>query len=169
MAEKKEKQKKLSEVEQLQNDLLKKQEDIDSYIDQLKRLQAEFENYMKRSQKEKEDYSKYASHKVLLSLLNLQDDFDRAFELLQEETENKSLVLGFDMIHKQIKKILSEEGVALIESLDQKADPFKHEILGRVESEKEEDIIVEELQKGYTLHDRVLRASKVRVSKGGKQ
>ena len=76
---------------------------------------------------------------------------------------------GIDMIFKNLHKVLHEEKVEPIQSVGQKADPYKHEVLLKVESDKTEDTIIEELQKGYTLNGKVIRYSRVSVSKGKTQ
>jgi len=156
------------ETFQIKEQLKEKEVLLEEHIQQLQRVQAEFENYLKRSQKEKEEFSKYANHKLLSKILSLVDDFERAFALLKEESKNPSLLLGFEMMLKQFKKILEEEGVKAIESRGNKYNPYYHEVLEKVESELEEDSIVEELQKGYVLYDKILRPSRVKVSKGVK-
>ena len=136
---------------------------LDEYTNNLMRLQADFENYMKRAEKEKQEFSKYASHKLALKLVNLLDDFERTLENINN-MENKEVKEGIEMVYKQMQKMLNEEGVKNIEALGKKFDPYMHEVLDIIEG-KEDDLVVEELQKGYLMHDKVLRTCKVRVSK----
>lgn len=153
---------------QLKKELEEKQIIIQDYESTLKRLQADFENYIKRSQKEKEDFAKFASSKVLRKLLCIIDDFERTIILL-EKTNNPEIKQGIEMVHKQFHKILEEEGVKKMCAKGNQFDPYCHEIIDMMEHETKEGTVVEEIQKGYNLHDKVLRTAKVRVSKGKKQ
>ncbi|MBI5391703.1 nucleotide exchange factor GrpE [Candidatus Woesearchaeota archaeon] len=150
-----------------QNSLVKDIEEqkkrVEEYTDHLRRLQAEFENYMKRVEREKAELNKYGQAKLLIKLLPVVDDFERALQLLQPQ--DALVKQGIEMIYKQLKKVLEEEGVKVVEAKGQKFDPYKHEILDLVAGEKE-GMIMDELQKGYIFKDKVLRTSKVRVAKG---
>ncbi len=140
---------------------------IEGYLSDLKRLQADFENYIKRIEKEKQEFNKYASYKLMSKLLVLFDDFERTIEITKN-LDNQELKEGLALIHKNFNKLLQEEGVKQIEAVGKKFDPFQHEILDIVQG-KEDDLIIEELQKGYSLHDKVLRTSKVRITKQGEK
>lgn len=153
--------------EQLKKDLEAKQIIIQDYENTLKRLQADFENFIKRSQKEKEDFAKYSSSKVLAKLLNIIDDFERTIQIL-EKSDNKEIKAGIEMVHKQFHKILEEEGVKQMCAKGNQFNPYEHEIIDMVEHETKEGTVVEEIQKGYHIHDKVLRTAKVRIS-GGKK
>ncbi len=153
-----------SEIEQLKQELAKNQATIADYTDHLKRLQAEFENYCKRVEKERKDLAGAASEKLVVKLLLVIDDFERALAQLKEVPEQTRK--GIEMIFKNLHKILDEERVEPIKSTGQKFDPYKHEVLLKIESEQPEDTIVEELQKGYTMNGKVIRYAKVKVSSG---
>jgi len=137
---------------------------IQDYTDSLKRLQADFENYVKRTDKEKQEYAKYASHKLLLKLLSITDDFEKAIKAIENTTDIEQLKQGLNIILTNLNKTLEEEGIKEIEALGKKADPYLHEIL-TIEPGEEDDKITREIQKGYKLHDKVLRTSKVIISK----
>lgn len=161
-------QKEVSKIEeQLKKDLEEKQIIIQDYENTLKRLQADFENFIKRTQKEKEDFAKFASSNVLTKLLNIIDDFERTIQIL-EKTDNKEIKTGIEMVHKQFHKILEEEGVKPMCAKGKQFDPYCHEIIDMMEHETPEGIVVEEIQKGYHLHDKVLRTAKVKISRGKK-
>lgn len=153
---------------QLVKDLEEKSKIIADYENTLKRLQADFENYIKQVQKEKEDFTKYAAAKTLAKFLNIIDDLDRTIQVL-EKTQDKEIKTGIHMIHKQFHKILEEEGVKEMQCLGKKVDPHCHEIIEMKEHESPEGIIIEVTQKGYHLHDKILRTAKVRVAKGKPQ
>lgn len=135
------------------------------YENTLKRLQADFENYIKRTEKEKQDFAKYTSAKTITKFLAILDSLDNAMLVLENEN-NSEIKTGIQMIHKQFHKILEEEGVKPMACKNKKFDPYCHEIIDMIEHELEEGTIVEELQRGYHIHDKVLRTAKVRVSHG---
>ena len=140
----------------------KEQEKAKDYLDDLKRLQADFENYIKRTEKQHEDTRKYANAEILKDLINLSEDFERALKELK--TEKKEVSEGVGMIYNNLGKILENNGIKEISAKGEKLDPVKHEVLQFREG-KERDIVLEEVQKGYTMHDKVLKTSKVIVSK----
>ncbi len=150
---------------QLTKDLEEKSKIIADYENTLKRLQADFENYVKRVQKEKEDTTKIAVAKVLTKVVNMVDDLDRTIQIL-EKTQDKEIKTGIQMIHKQFHKILQEEGIKPFDSKGKKLDPYQHEVIEMVAHDSPEGTVIEEVQKGYHLHDKILRTAKVRVSKG---
>ncbi len=149
------------QLEHIKQELEHKTKQLEDYTNTLKRLQADFENYIKRTEKEKQEYAAYANGKLLLKVLTLIDDLERALTV----QDQKTLTEGLHMVHKEAVKLLNEEGVKPIEAQG-KFDPYKHEIIDFQTNEKEEGTIIEELQKGYMLKDKVLRPSRVRVSKG---
>lgn len=134
---------------------------ISELTDTLQRLQAEFENYKKRVEKEKQEFIKFAHAHVILELLPMLDSFELA---LKGTKDNEKFIKGIEMIFAQFHSILEKEGLRPISSLGQKLDPYKHEVLMKEKSDKEEDIILEEFQKGYMFNDKVLRHSKVKIS-----
>lgn len=157
MAEKQEKKKKQpSEVDNLKAT-------VTDLTDSIKRLQAEFENYKKRTNKEKLDFTQYACANVISKLLPILDSFEAALK-------NNKLNDGTELILKQFEDILHAEGLKKIQTDGQKFDPYKHEVMMQEESEKEDGVILEELQSGYELNGHVIRHSKVKISKnsGGK-
>ena len=139
-------------------------EPIGEYIEQLQRLQAEFENFKKREEKEKERFKDFAKASVLLKLVSFNDDFERtlaSFEKADLETMKK----GIEMMALQLKKMISEEGVQPISCVGEKLDPFRHEVLLQQEADKEDGVVLEELQRGYLFKGNVLRTAKVKVCK----
>jgi len=146
------------ETEDIQNKLQEYEKD-------LKRIQAEFENFQKRTEKEKNELLKYASHKLIIKLINLKEDFDRALENSENREE---LIEGLKLIKKEFEKILEEEEVKYIEVMNKKYDPFVHEVIQKIISDEEENTIVEEIQKGYYYKDKIIKNPKVKIS-GGKE
>lgn len=151
------------QLEELKKQLEIKEKTLQEYTNLLQRLQADFDNYTKRAQREKEEHQKYASAKLAQKLLNIIDDFERTAEKIKE-TGDKGLVTGVEMVQKQMLKILEEEGIKQIQAKGQKFDPYKHEIID-IKEGNEDNIITEEIQKGYSMHDKILRTSKVIITK----
>jgi len=127
----------------------------------LQRLQAEFENYRKRVDKEKEEFVKYAKAELISKVLPVVDTFKIA---LENTKDNEKFVQGMEMTFNQLISTLEAEGLRPIDALGKKFDPYMHDVMLKQKSEKEEGMILEELQKGYMLNEKVLRHSKVKVS-----
>ena len=151
-------------MELLQEDLKKKDDEIAELKHEFLLYKAETENFKKRLRKEKEDFSQFANEKLLKELLLINDNLERAFSA--ENPTVESMKQGVDMILKQFHTFLEKEKVELIEALGKKFDPAIHEVMCQVESEEhEENTITEEFSKGYQLNGRILRPSKVVISK----
>jgi molecular chaperone GrpE len=145
-----------SKLKDLQMLLEESQKISEERFDLLQRCRADLENVIKRTSKEKEEYAKYASEKLICKLLTIVDSLEQASK------HDK----GGKVLYQQLLNILESEGLVAIEALGMKFDPYIHEALFQIESENmDEDIIVQEIQKGYMLNSRVIRFSKVAVSK----
>lgn len=142
-------------------------EKLKEYEDKMLRIQADFENTRKRLEKEKQEFTKFANEGIILELLNILDDLERTVELAQNEHQDlKAFCKGVEMILAHLYETLKEYGVKPIDAEGKLFDPHFHEALMQVENkELPEHTIVEELQKGYLLNDRVVRTAKVKVSK----
>ena len=160
-AEKKEKEKKDPRDEKIS----KLETENAELTETLQRLQAEFENYKKRSEKENTQFREYAKAELVKELLPVIDSFDLAMKSRQNKEE---FAKGIEMIHKEMVSLLDKQGLRKIEAIGKKFDPYKHDVLLSEESEKDEDVVLEELQRGYMFKDKVLRHTKVKVSKGKK-
>ena len=134
---------------------------INELTDTLKRLQAEFENYKKRIEKEKAEFIAHAHCELIEKLLPVLDSFELA---LKNTKDAEKFIKGVEMIYAQLHAVLASEGLKPIEPVGKLFDPYKHEVLMKEESDKPEDIVLEEFQKGYTINDRILRHSKVKIS-----
>ncbi|ANE48937.1 molecular chaperone GrpE [Paenibacillus swuensis] len=129
------------------------------------RTQADFENFRRRTRQEKEELAKYASSKVLEQLVSVLDNFERALAASKDNQDFESFAKGVDMIFRQFDSVLTSEGLTAIESVGQPFNPEFHQAIMQVETdEHEEGTVVEELQKGYRLKDKVLRPAMVKVS-----
>lgn len=130
-------------------------------LNQLKYLQSDFDNYRKRFDKEKEQIIKLANENLIKELIIILDDFDAAIKLSLEEENKKGLLT----IKEKFFDILIDKGLKEIEALGKKFNPGFHEVLCKELSKHNEDEIIEEIQKGYILCSKVIRTSKVKVSK----
>ena len=130
-----------------------------------KYLYADFENYKKRAIKERQDAMKFGWENVAGEMLGVLDNLDRALQYAKPETD-ANLLSGLKMVAQQFITTLSKQGVAEIPSIDQPFNPELHEASGQIPSDKPAGTIIQELQKGYTLHGRLLRASRVMLSSG---
>jgi len=160
----------ISETEELSSpeDLIIQEKDkrIAELEEQQKRMQADFENYKKRKDEEWEEYRKYASEKLILEMVCIQDNLERALKAAQETNNLRSLIDGLQLVLRQIKCLLVNEGVNEIPALGCKFDPCLHQAVQREESKNVPDeTVVEEYQRGYKIGDKILRPSLVKVSR----
>lgn len=150
---------------QLQSEVQRLQSLADEYQQRALRTQADFDNFRKRTLKEKEDFAKYASSKLITELLPIIDNFDRAISAAGDNAEIESFAKGVNMIFRQLEGVLKAEGLEAMDSVGKPFNPEFHQAIMQVESDEyEEGIVVEEVQKGYMLKDRVLRPAMVKVS-----
>ncbi|GKS10197.1 nucleotide exchange factor GrpE [Paenibacillus chitinolyticus] len=131
----------------------------------LLRAQADFDNFRRRTRQEKEEFAKYASLKLIEQMLPVIDNFDRALVSSRETQDFEALTKGIEMVYRQLGQVVTQEGLTPIEAVGQPFNPEFHQAIMQVESdEHEEGIVVEEVQKGYMLKDKVIRPSMVKVS-----
>ncbi|WP_372503583.1 nucleotide exchange factor GrpE [Acididesulfobacillus acetoxydans] len=136
------------------------------YYAHLQRLQAEFDNYRKRTVKEKEETVKYAAERIVASLLPVLDNFERAVAASRTNRDFDSFAQGVEMIFRQMQAVLVKEGLTEIKAVGETFDPKLHEAVMQIDSEDHPgNTVVEELQKGYYLKDKVLRPTMVKVSR----
>lgn len=130
------------------------------------RTQADFDNFRRRSRQEKEEFAKYASLKLIEGLLPIVDNFERAVNASREQKDFDSLYKGVEMIGRQILQLLDQEGVKPIEAAGQPFNPEYHQAVMQVSAEEGVDpgTVVEELQKGYIMKEKVIRPAMVKVS-----
>lgn len=150
---------------ELKKELEEKNKQIEEYQNRIKYLQADFENYEKRVAREKEELMRAAREPLILKLLDIYENLERALNN-GPKSKKKDLLKGVEMTYQQMKEALKEEGVTEIKAIGEKFDPYKHEALMKeVKEDCEEGIILEEFQRGYMLKDTVIRYSKVKVAK----
>jgi molecular chaperone GrpE len=131
-------------------------------IDTLQRLQADFDNYRKRAARDQGSLVARAGERIVKELLPVLDDLERALEAAEQHEEAK-LEDGVKLVHRQLEQLLEKEGVARVET-EGMFDPHVHEALLTQPSEADEGAVIEVLQKGYRLGDRVLRPARVVVA-----
>jgi molecular chaperone GrpE len=147
--------------------LAAKAEEVDRLQERLLRLQAEFENYKKRMAREKADYLKFATESLLLEFLPILDNLERAIASARADATNREAVVdGIDMIARLFRSALEKAGVKPMDAVGHPFDPALHQAVAQVECADERDnVVLEEIQKGYLLEGRVLRAAMVKVSR----
>jgi molecular chaperone GrpE len=154
------------EIDKLKEELKEKDKTIEEHVTQLKYLQADFENYKKAVEREKERIVRCANDDIILKLLDIYENLERAVESERKSKEKGPLFEGVEMVYNELKYMLEAEGLGPIKAVGEKLDPFKHDAVMQEENKDiEEGTIVEEFQRGYVLKDRVIRYSKVKVSK----
>lgn len=146
-------------------ELEKAKEERDEYYNRILRLQAEYDNYKKRTQKERMAERKLQALDLATDLLPVLDNFERALQI-ETTPETESLINGITMVYNQFKEAFVSHGIEEIETVGTTFDPNLHHAVMQVEVEgKEKDEVVEELQKGYILNERIIRPAMVQVNK----
>jgi molecular chaperone GrpE len=147
------------------NALAELQRQADDNHSRYLRAQADFDNFRRRTFKEKEELTQYASLKVISQLLPVLDNFQRALQTGGEGAESGSFAKGVDMIYRQLNQVLEAEGLMQMEVVGQPFDPELHQAIMQVASEDhDEGTVVEVIQPGYKLKDKVIRPAMVKVS-----
>ncbi len=136
------------------------------FKDKYLRILAEFENVRKRNEREKIEFVKYANEGLIREFLHVLDDLERSVETAQAKHQDyDSFIRGVEIVMKRVYDLLKKQGVEPIESVGKMFDPHMHEILTQAPSpEHENGMVIQELQKGYRIGDRVVRTSKVGVA-----
>jgi molecular chaperone GrpE len=129
------------------------------------RLQADYDNFRRRTREEQTASLKYKSQSLLEQLLPALDNFERALKTEATTEQAKTLIQGMEMVYRQLADALKQEGLTEVPSVGEKFDPNLHQAVMQVEdSEYESNTVIEELQKGYMLKDRVIRPAMVKVN-----
>ena len=147
-----------------ENELQKLRNERDALLDRMARSQAEFDNARKRAAREQQEYRDYASADVIKALLPVIDNFERALNAAQGQASE--FRTGIELIYKQLQDVLQKAGVRRLDAKGKQFDPRLHEAIEMVETQDVPDHeVLEELQSGYMLKDRLLRPAMVRVAK----
>ncbi|MFE1243853.1 nucleotide exchange factor GrpE [Fictibacillus sp. NPDC058756] len=129
------------------------------------RLQADYDNFRRRTREEQAASLKYKSQSLLEQLLPALDNFERALKTEATNEQAKTLIQGMEMVYRQLADVLKQEGLTEVPTVGEKFDPNMHQAVMQVEdSEYESNTVIEELQKGYMLKDRVIRPAMVKVN-----
>ncbi|MFC1957250.1 nucleotide exchange factor GrpE [Chloroflexota bacterium] len=152
------------DVEGLKQALAQEKGKGESYLGNWQRTQADFVNYKRRSEQEKEEISKFANSVLILNLLPVLDDLERAFTSIPPNLAKLSWVDGIRLIEQKLRASLEMHGLSLIKAIGEPFDPKLHE--AAMHGKGKEGIVIQELQKGYKLHDRVIRPTMVVVGEG---
>ncbi len=153
---------KIDEKDEKDKKILELTARVTELTETLQRLQADSENYRKYVEKQKLEFFKYAKEDLIVKLLPVLDSFEMALKNVEDK---EKFVSGIKLIFSQLYQSLENEGLKPINALREKFDPYKHEVLLSQECNKEDDIILEELQRGYTIGDKVIRHSKVKIAR----
>jgi molecular chaperone GrpE len=151
----------------LEERLAKAEEEAKKYLNNWHRAEADFQNYKRRTEQEREELRRFGNVSVIINLLPILDDFERAFASLDSHLAGLSWFDGMLLIYRKLRQLLENAGVRQIETEGQAFDPRFHEAVAHVEGE--EGKVISEVQRGYKLHDRVLRPAMVVVGKGKEQ
>jgi len=152
------------DVEALQKALTEEKEKAEGYLANWQRAQADFINYKRRSEQEQTEISQFANASLMFSLLPILDDLDRAFSSIPSHLARLTWADGIRLIERKLQASLEMQGLSPIKALGEPFDPKFHE--AAMHGKGKEGIVIEELQKGYKLHDRVIRPSMVVVGNG---
>ncbi len=158
---KKEKPKLLKEVKK---ELIECQEQAGEYLMGWKREKADFVNYKNQKEKEMAEFREFANENIIIGLLPVIDNFNLAVKHLPKELENSDWVKGILQIKIQLEKFLKEAGVEEIKSVGEKFNPEYHEVASKEKSDEEEDVIIEEVRKGYLMKEKVIRVARVKIA-----
>ena len=154
------------EVTGLSHQLLEKNEELHALNDKYLRLAAEFDNYKRRVQRDQSDTIRFANERLFKDLLPTLDNLERALQSGREQALIEGLLEGVELTYKHFLDTLQKMGMQQVASVGELFDPAKHQAVGQVESlTVPENVIVDEYQKGYFLHDRILRPAMVTVAK----
>jgi molecular chaperone GrpE len=144
--------------------LTEEKEKAENYLANWQRAQADFINYKRRIEQEREDFNKFANAALILSLLPILDDMERAFDSIPPRLAKHSWIDGVKLIERKLRASLEAQGLKPIEAVGEPFDPNFHEAVRQ--DKGKEGIVIEEMQKGYMLNDKLLRPSKVVVGTG---
>jgi molecular chaperone GrpE len=153
------------DLSKLRKDLEESQQLAGSYKDQLLRLAAEFENFRKRTETDKADFVKFSSERIIRELLPVLDDFERALSNGKKNPDFDSFFKGVEMIYQKFRKVFEDKGLKPIDSVGKEFDVTYHDVLMQVERpDVPPHTVVEEVERGYTLHGKVIKHAKVIVA-----
>lgn len=157
------------EIEELNKQVEEKDAKLEEQKNQMLRLMADFDNFKKRAASEREEIICFSNEALILALLPILDNFDRAMKHTDGcKTMDEEILKGFALIKRQLEDVLTKIGLSPVEAIGKKFDPNYHEaVLTKEAGTAEDGTVIEEMQKGYSLRDKVIRPSMVIVAKKG--
>lgn len=155
-----------TELDTLKKKMEEKTKLADEYLSRLKYQQADFENYKKMEARDRKNYEMNATEELIINLLPIIDAFEIAIELAKKNYNKASFIKGIELIYSDLLSVLGKEGLKQIKAVGKNFDPYYNEVtMTVINNNFPEDTIVEEQEKGYMLDSKVIRTSKVKVSK----
>jgi len=154
----------IEDIESLKESLAEAKAKAEANLAGWQRAQADLINYKKRTEQEKQELSKFANLVLILNLLPILDDFERAYSAIPPKMANLNWIEGIKLIERKLWAVLEAQGVTRIKALGEPFDPKLHEAIRQ--DKGQEGIVTEEIQKGYMIEDRVIRPTKVVVGNG---
>jgi molecular chaperone GrpE len=154
-----------NEDDMIESKLAQKTREADEYKAMVMYLKADLENYKKRTARERDEFVKFANGGLILDLLDVYENLERALDTAKKSSDDK-MAKGLEMIYGNMKAVLEKYGLKPIKAVGEKFDPYLHEaVMQEVSDDHEDETVLEEYQKGYTLNMKVIRYAKVKVSK----
>lgn len=153
-----------SGLDELKKALADEKAKSEAYLDGWQRERADFINYKRRTEQERAEIGKYANSELICCILPVLDDFERAFNNMPPEVAGSGWVEGVRAVERKLRSILEAQGLSEIKAVGEPFDPNLHEAV--MTGKGKDGIVIAELQKGYKLHDKVLRPAKVMVGNG---
>lgn len=153
-------------IESLKRNLEEEREKANKYLGNWQRSEADFSNYKKRAEQEKNDFTAFANSALILNLLPVLDDLERALSSLPPKLADQTWVHGIKLIHRKLKAVLESHGLTEVEAVGKPFDPNFHEAIAHVEGN--DGMVINEVQKGYKLKNKLLRPTLVTVGNGTK-
>ena len=169
-----EKEEELKNIEEESSKIKKLVQEKDNlskeYLKHLERLQADFDNYKKRQEKKQKEFIEFANERLISNLLTVLDNLERALDSAKNNKNAKAIKEGINNTLKGFCNILKKEGVVPMKSIGHRFDPYKHEAVMKIETDKHsEDMVTEEFLKGYYIKSKVLRPAMVKVAVSTKE
>ena len=152
------------ELESLRSSLAEEQAKAEANLAGWQRAQADFINYKRRSEQERSEFARFANSGLMLELLPVLDDMERALEHVPAKLASAAWVDGFNLIYRKLKATLESQGLTQLEALGKPFDPNLHEAVRQ--DKGKEGIVIEEIRKGYQMHDKIIRPTMVVVGNG---
>ena len=154
-----------SDITQLQQTIQRLEKEAKEYLNGWKRAQADYQNLQKETAKAREDFAQFANESLLRECITLVDYFDYAFRNLPDTAEKSEWLTGIRHIYKELMQILERHGVSIMQTVGEPFDPQRHEAIEEVNADGESGTVVEEVQKGFLVNNKILRPARVKIAK----